>query len=156
MKIIGIDLGKKNIGIALLETRKQRVLKYETLHPVGFVDFYDTFKQYILDNNPSKIGIEKPYYSGASLKHGFSVIEMNGIVKLVAEYYDVDVIEVSASHVKKEFTGNGKANKGDMINQVREKYGIKDIIGEDNHSADAIAIAEVVARDIGAIIDEWD
>ena len=67
----------------------------------------------------------------------FNIGELGGVLKLVAWEYDVDILVVPPTTLKKFCTGKGNANKEAMLKAVHNKWGYLTFF---NDEADAYAL----------------
>lgn len=65
--------------------------------------------------------------------------ELIGIAKLVCSEWSIEIYTFTPSHLKKWLTGNGRADKSQMIAAVNSQFGLN--VTDDN-VADAIAVLE--------------
>lgn len=65
--------------------------------------------------------------------------ELRGIAKLCAAEWDIPIYSYTPSHLKKWLTGNGRADKQQMIDAVHVRFGL--LIKDDN-IADAVTVME--------------
>lgn len=71
--------------------------------------------------------------------------ELRGVIKLAAAELDIPVVMVKPSQLKKWLTGHGRAQKQDMIDSIRTRFGIY-VCSDD--VADAIAVMEFARETI--------
>lgn len=96
------------------------------------------------------VSIEKPFFTAKTLARNIGTLEAIGIIKYSLESYPSIVLEqYSPAHIKKVFTGNGNADKKDIIKEAQSKYGIETKV---THVADAIAIADTLLSDYNDLI----
>jgi Holliday junction resolvasome RuvABC endonuclease subunit len=92
--------------------------------------FFFLFKAH----NPSCIVAEKPFFRGSGTR---LLMPMVGLAELSAHRNNAAFLEVPAVTVKQYLTGNGKAEKSQMMAEIT-KLGYS---FEDDNEADAIAMA---------------
>lgn len=140
MKIISIDLGTKTgYATGINGEIKSHGFRFFS-HDKHFTnESFGDFRKWLVTGakNVHKIVVEKPN----AVLPGFDAYRvlwgMYGIVQEVCGLYDVDLIGVSASGIKKFWTGDGRADKDRMVLQTQVK-GYKDVV--DHNESDAIAI----------------
>jgi crossover junction endodeoxyribonuclease RuvC len=102
--------------------------KLETIH--------NLVEQLIIEHDIDTVAIEDTYYS-KNAKTFKTLVRISGVVILAAQKHDCAIFLYPPSTVKKEFTGNGKAKKDEMMGQVMALFGIDEI---DDNASDAIAV----------------
>lgn len=141
--ILSIDPSIRHIGICVLSNGKikytaclkpPRNLKNETV----LVHIFSEVKNLIEKHTPDFVAIEG--YSYGSVGRVYQLGEVGGVLRLLCAQFEIPVIIVSPSQAKK-YTGNGRADKKEILNYVRktEKISI-----DNNDIADAIVIARSV------------
>jgi crossover junction endodeoxyribonuclease RuvC len=136
--IAGIDPGVQNLGISLLDTSNMsviEVLKYT------WEDSYFLLEEFLLDfldDRADDISLEKPFFTPLTLAKNIRTLEVIGIIKLAAQKLGLSVYEYSPTTIKKTITGNGRADKKEIIQSVSDRFQINTKV---THEADAIAIA---------------
>lgn len=138
MRILGIDPGVNNIGLCLYDTHDYTKIK---TYVWEFKSYCKTLMQLsAIMYDQQAIAIEKPFFTAATLPNNVKTLEFIGLTKLAAERNDLldKIYEYSPATIKKEFTGNGKATKKDIIKEVKRKFNLEP---KATHDADAIAIA---------------
>lgn len=138
MIIVGIDPGINNIGVAHFDTDTNKVLY------TGIVQWYGSYEQVYLALAaavalpPFDIAIETPFFTSKTLQHNVRTLEIIGLLKMLAEKIKCPLTQYSPPTIKKEFTGNGRASKEDIIEEVQRKFNLR---LNTSHEADAVAIA---------------
>lgn len=102
-----------------------------------FVAFYDFVREKIHEIRPSVLAYEAQFFAG----HGTHLlIQLAGVARLAAQMHDIGCFDgFTAAHIKKEFTGDGKADKAKMIAACN----IIGLLPQDDNAADAIALLAV-------------
>lgn len=150
--ILGCDPGVKNLAVVLydiaedtfIEHYSTELLKCENLKKSAqiYLTVFNKFKDYvfsILSNyNIEVIALEKPFFTFKSLPNNIKTLEIIALIKLVADLYKIPVEEYSPNHIKKVITGNGKAEKEDIIKAINPKH-LHPV--NSTHIADASAVA---------------
>jgi crossover junction endodeoxyribonuclease RuvC len=146
MKVLGIDPGLANLGWAVVSNDKvlecgviktqakmqndARLLRiFEELELV--IDRHELY-------NAEMANERLPYM--AKMKSASSIGEVIGVLGLLCSFYKIRRYEYSPMAAKKSATGDGRANKDDMIKSARDAGWTGGIV---EHSADAIAIARM-------------
>ena len=144
MKILGIDQGLANCGFSIINIDEEdfEILKIGTVKTKSG-EILQNRLNYIykeLDNlikcnkDIQLIGIEK--LNGKVM----TVQLITSIVYLLSYKYQIPVIELVPSSVKKEITGNGRASKKDIQESLKENH-MKDYKKRtNNHERDSISI----------------
>jgi len=70
----------------------------------------------------------------------FSVGQARGVILLVAQQSNIEIVEIAPLRLKKVLLGNGSAKKRDVQHFVKEYFGLEKVPKPDD-AADAIAIA---------------
>lgn len=76
----------------------------------------------------------------------FVAMEMIGVLKKFCEENKINYHTVVIQTIKKFATGNGHANKDEMVLAAKQKFEIK--IEDDNH-ADALHLLDLICHDLG-------
>lgn len=74
--------------------------------------------------------------------------ELRGVIKLVAAEWEIPIVLVQPSKLKKWLTGKGNAKKPDMIHWVGKRFGVRT---DDDNVADAVAVMEFAKQEMGAV-----
>jgi crossover junction endodeoxyribonuclease RuvC len=154
LKILGIDPGLRITGYGLIETAQHKgLLPKSNLIEAGLVRTSDQsgianrlqkihrcLAEAITEFKPDWIAIEKLY---AHYEHPSTAILMGharGVVCLLAGQFDIPLVSVASTHVKKAVTGHGHASKEQVQRMVMHLLCLK----EAQHPADvtdALAVA---------------
>jgi len=153
MKILALDLGKNTGVFNGIDFPECIVFEGE----YRLRDFWNWIDSYISCFEPDHVVIENALYQMGAANELFH--EWKTCVKLACQQRDVWFNEVSPAHVKKNFTGNGKAQKEDVINKVLEmriglpykiptrgKYANTRVYND--NAADAVAIYYAFKQDL--------
>jgi Holliday junction resolvasome RuvABC endonuclease subunit len=136
MRVLGVDPGMTRLGIAAVHIKGNdcELLTFGMIaHPrdptVGFNRHLAAGIHQIADDFPKLINIVQPDYIAMELvpvgKLGSNdalVIAAACSVRLLAYQFGIPVIDLAASTVKKEFTGDGKATKPRVRNAVLDAF----------------------------------
>lgn len=93
-------------------------------------------------HQPNALAVEAPAYSADPLAM-IAQQRVMGVLLLTAYKLRCSVTEVVPTHAKKVFTGNGRAEKADVIAVAQRWSGI----ACDEHAADALAIGYTALKD---------
>ena len=143
-RVVGIDIGKVNIGWAVVEEGPNIIssgtLRLNKKRKVTIPRFAHWLLEEINWEELDLVVFEKYWvgFSGAPFVSA-SNAEFTGILKGITLSKGVHYEEVDAQSVKKYVAGDGRASKSDVKRGVAEKTGF--ITFEDEHHSDAIAIA---------------
>lgn len=148
MLILGIDPGLESIGYCVIKAEngdfayiicgviktKSADILYERLFEI-FTDI----KQIMQGNLPDVIAIEELFFF-KNVSSCIKVAEARGVILLALNYLkkDFKLAEYAPQVVKKQVTGNGRADKRRIRNVIHQLLGVD--IKEDN-ACDAAAIA---------------
>lgn len=143
--ILGIDPGVNNIGIVFLENNKGLKLKESHIYTVpkpessGYLDFVDYFTK-LTNRELHIIGIEKPFFSPMTLANNIRTLEVIGLMKYVLYCNGhTEITMLSPATIKKTVTGNGRAQKSEIIDCVEKLFSVD--LKKNSHIADAIGVA---------------
>jgi crossover junction endodeoxyribonuclease RuvC len=149
MRICGIDPGLRITGYAVIEAEGARVKLIEagvvrpdkgcTL-PVRLrqlsLEVHDVFREH----KPDAIAVEKLYSHYAHPVTAILMGHARGVILAAAAQEHIDLVDISATRIKKLLTGNGHASKMQMQGAVMHVLNLK-ATPEPPDVADAIAIA---------------
>lgn len=162
MLVLGIDPGVNNLGISLIKVDSivNKLYIIEQIHytltknknncyvnlerdlSVLFLKYVKIDKELLLSDffisNIDMISIEKPFFSSKTYANNIRTLEVIGIIKFLANKFNIEFIEYSPATIKKKVTGNGRADKQDIINSINKLF---NITLKNNHIADATACA---------------
>lgn len=143
MNVLGIDPGIANCGWAVVSSDKKMIdcgvitttIKLE--HDQRITRVFDELYRIAMQHQCRQLVNERlPYNS--KMRNTSSIIEIIGIIALLATRLGVKRIEYSPMTAKKFVVGTAKATKDDVIAYVR-KLGWEGVLIE--HSADAAILA---------------
>ena len=149
MRICGIDPGLRTTGYAVIEADGARVKLIEagvvrpdkscTL-PVRLrqlsLEIHDVFSEH----KPEAIAVEKLYSHYAHPVTAILMGHARGVILAAAAQAHIDLIDISATRIKRLLTGNGHASKMQVQGAVMHVLNLKET-PEPPDVADAIAIA---------------
>lgn len=139
MKIIALDLGSKTgYATGINEEIKSHGVKFFSPHKGFDNESFVAFRKWLITGakNVHRIVVEKPNVGFPGFDAYRVMFGLYGIVQEVCGLCNVDMIPVSATGIKKFWTGDGRAEKGKMVIQTQIK-GFKDVV--DHNESDAIA-----------------
>lgn len=158
---LGIDQGYANLGFALVKynvhTDKYKVLTYGTITTPSkdkleyrLLQIYDKLELILNKNNIDLIGCEALFANGDRKASGNKVRNKSssivntsmstGIIHLLSAKNNIEIKMFPPTTIKKQLTGNGRAEKDDIINVVEDLMAKQDLKVKTNHESDAIAI----------------
>ena len=142
--MLGIDPGSRKCGFGVLGpdggylASGTIVLKAgDPLH-LRLNELYNELVDVIDEYRPAVAAVERVFFA-KSAKSALTLGQARGVAILAASIRGLDVMEYSATEVKKAVTGYGRAEKGQVQDMVRQMLGIDHALSPDG--ADAIAIA---------------
>jgi crossover junction endodeoxyribonuclease RuvC len=149
MIILGIDPGTALTGYGLVKVNKKKSL---TCLDYGVIEttpqFSDAERLRQLENGLNKIfreyqpdllAVEKLFFF-RNQKTVITVSQAKGVILLVAAKKRIPIYQFSPPQVKTLITNNGKADKNDIQDKVKNLLGLKEIPQPDD-AADALALA---------------
>lgn len=134
MKVIGIDVGIRNTGYAVIDDSPRSGLKLLScgVEKTGAGEpisvrlrcLYLKMKELIAKESPDVAVYETIFY-----KHNpralVSLAQARGVLMLVAEELGVKVKEYSPAEIKRAITGSGRASKYQVHGMVERLLGVK-------------------------------
>lgn len=149
MKIIGIDPGIATTGWAVLEFEDREIMEIldygviETSKDLNsgerLSEIYSDLRKILEDFEPEIAGVETLIFCN-NAKTAMQVGEARGVVVLALEQSGIEVCEFTPLQVKSSISGYGKANKGQVQENVKRICKLESIPKPDD-AADAIAVA---------------
>ncbi|WP_353276562.1 crossover junction endodeoxyribonuclease RuvC [Wolbachia endosymbiont (group B) of Villa cingulata] len=148
IKIIGLDPGMSKTGWAIIRLEEKNNIKFlgggtistdgklgvgERLHII-----FEQLKKVIFLYSPNEAAVEKIFVNKnpkSSLTLGYA----RAIAILILRMTDLPMNEYDANYIKKSITGNGHADKGQIIFMVKQIVKSSNI--KCHHTADALATA---------------
>ena len=127
MRILGIDVGSKNLGFAISSFSEKNWLviadSYCLTYPKiqdRLVFIEDAFSKLIEDYCVNVIAYEAPYMRNG--KNAMGLYFVSGLITYLAGKYKLPLIALSPKTVKKEVTGTGNAEKKLVESKVLEFF----------------------------------
>lgn len=158
---LGIDQGYANLGYAIVKynihTNKYSVLLSDTIKTNSkdeiqdrlFV-IYKKIKSLLESYNIDLMACERLFVNSDRESNGnrkrnksVSIVRTNmstGVIYLLSSEYNVKINDFPPTTIKKQLTGNGRADKEDIINVVEDLMTKQGLKVKTNHESDAIAI----------------
>ncbi len=145
MKILGIDPGYERLGIAIVEKNNKDTLLYsDCIKTSPELQFHDRLlllgkevESVIKDHSPTVLSIEKLYFTN-NQKTAMNVAQVIGMIIYIAKTHGLEVFEYTPLQIKSACTGNGRANKNQMMTMLPNLIKISKKIRHDDEY-DAIA-----------------
>lgn len=148
IKIIGLDPGISKTGWAIISLEEKNDIKFlggGTISTDGKLGtgerlyiIFEQLKKVIFLYSPNEAAVEKIFVNKnpkSSLTLGYA----RAIVILVLQMTDLTMNEYDANYIKKSITGNGHADKDQIIFMVKQI--VKNLNTKCHHTADALATA---------------
>ena len=160
MDFCGIDPGLGTTGYAIVRMtgNRPRILDAGVFRPTDslplaerLVQLDEDFTAILEQYHPQMVGVEELY---SHYKHPRTAIQMGharGVLLSAAGRVRVPVRGMSATHIKRFLTGNGRASKRQMQAAIQSTFALSEP-PEPNDVADAIAIAFCCAAEAAAEI----
>ncbi len=155
MKTIGIDPGYERLGVAIIEKdiniNKKEVLLYsdcvKTPATLPFLDrltiIGETVKQLIKKHKPKVLAIEKLYFN-SNQKTAMHVSQVIGAIIYIAKSQNIKVYEYTPLQIKSAITGNGRADKKQIMTILPHLIKIeKEIKHDDEYDAIAVGLTHL-------------
>lgn len=145
MIVLGIDPGSQRCGYGVVERegRSLRVVESGVLVPgklglaVRLGRILAGLDEVIARTRPGEVAVEA-VFSGASPRSALVLGQARGVALAVAARAGLPIHEYSPAEVKLAFTGNGRADKDQMLRTARLLLGA---VPELSDEADALALA---------------
>ena len=153
MKILGIDSSLTSTGLALIED--DELLEHRTIKTKAKEDWYvriERIKRVTREwtAKADYVGLEN--YAFGSRFNREVMAEVGGNIKYDLCDDGFKPLMIAPSQVKKYITGNGRASKDDVIQNVKEKHNIE---FKTSDEADAFVIA-LITRECIKVLDNED
>jgi crossover junction endodeoxyribonuclease RuvC len=147
MRILGIDPGFGRLGYAIVHAQPAQLAAIEygvistdsTLQmPERLAQIYDEVSQLVERFAPDSAASERQIFS-ANKTTALDVSKALGVVMLAAAHRNLQWMDYTPAEVKMAVTGNGSADKRQVLYMVTRLLNLKTQPGDD--AADALAIA---------------
>lgn len=148
-KILGIDPGLADTGVALVRGRGQQVANYaygsvhtdKALPLAERLDcIYRRLSETLAEAAPDLMVVEDVFSLKRYPKSGIQLGNVTGVVLLAGQRKGVPTVQVSVREAKQILTGNGNASKAQLEMAVRHTLGCSDPI-RPTHASDALGLA---------------
>ena len=162
MIILSVDQGIAHFGYEVLEYTENginlidygcfisTIKKSKKKKPISqqrrMFELMSKFEDLIVKYEPKHIVHERLFFSPPaknSRKKSASILNTNmitGSIWYIAGKHDLEVWQYSPQTVKKSLTGNGRADKDDIIKQIESMFDIDCLKTHKEHVCDAISI----------------
>lgn len=168
--ILGIDPGTVVMGYGLIKITGNTIKLVEmgVLKP-GKVDdpykklqlIYNTVSGIIIKYKPDVFAIEAPFF-GKNVQSMLKLGRAQGVAIAAAMRHGLTVTEYSPKKVKQSVTGNGNADKEQVLKMLQRLLGFKDVPAS-HDASDALAVAvchyfqeKTVQTAAGKKVTGWD
>jgi len=147
-RVLGIDPGYERLGVAVVEKEngREKLIFSETIKTSPKRDFKDRLfeigeeVQKIIDEyKPENLAIEKLFFN-TNQKTATNVSEIRGMLLYIAQKNKMDIYEYTPLQIKVAITGQGRADKKQIMFMLERLIKIEKEIKYDDEF-DAIAVA---------------
>ncbi len=151
MKVLGIDPGLQSCGYGLVESGRDKALRYidsgtispplKLLLPQRLKYIYSEITSIIDKHLPTCLSLEGIFFS-RNVKSAIKLGEVRAVIMLAAANKGLEVYEYAPAKVKLAITGNGRAGKREIKKMLDHFLGprLSETISSTD-SSDAVAIA---------------
>ena len=148
MVILGIDPGTADTGFGLIRcgAKKVQLISHGCIKtsnndspPKRLEVIYKKLLFILREYRPQVLAIESLFFNN-NAKSAVAVGEAMGVVKLAAARKRVKVVDYPPLKIKMGLTGEGRASKKEIQEEVRKFLGLKEV-PRPTHAADALAVA---------------
>ena len=159
MRILGIDPGLRCTGYGMLDCAKAQprlieagVFRIDPQQPLShrLANLHDDLNGTISELNPDYVVVETLYSHYARARTAILMGHARGVILLAAGSRRIQVIDYTATEVKKAVTGHGHADKQQVQEAVMHQLGLQQR-PEPYDVSDAIAIAICASRRLDSI-----
>lgn len=150
MRILGLDPGLARVGYGVLEVDEQRrnqpemvdcgIISTDAGRGEGerMVEIARDLRQLLRLHRPDLAAVEKFFFYRSS--NTIAVVQARGVVLMTMARLGVPTLEYAPTQVKRTLTGDGHADKDQVLNAVMRAFCLEDPPRPDD-AADAIAVA---------------
>jgi crossover junction endodeoxyribonuclease RuvC len=126
MKVLSIDPGYGRCGVAVLEKENgKEILKHSDCIETNADDTFsdrlaivgEHIEKLLDDHSPSAVAIEKLFFN-TNQKTAFQIAEVRGMILYIAKRKHLEIFEYTPLQVKIAITGNGVADKKQMLSML--------------------------------------
>lgn len=150
MRVLAIDPGYERLGVAVLEKKngeKEKVIFSETIKTSPKREFKDRLfeiglavEEIIKEYKPENFAIEKLFFN-TNQKTATNVSEVRGMLIYLAQKNKMDVYEYTPLEIKVAITGQGRADKKQVMFMLERLVKIeKEIKYDDEYDAIACGL----------------
>jgi crossover junction endodeoxyribonuclease RuvC len=147
-RVIGVDPGVANMGLAVVERRERRsrivwastvrtspaAVEAERLRSVG-----EALRRALADHDPDGVALERVAWNVNKVS-AMAVARATGVILLVAAESGLEVAEYGPLEVKNAVAGSGSASKAELREALTRIHGL-DGVPREPDAADAVAVA---------------
>ncbi len=154
--ILGIDPGIARLGYAFLEFENKDsfkllncgIINTSKIHDLGhrLKEIRQDLHELITLYKPDIMAIELLYFA-QNRRTAITVAHARGVIIEIASCFNLKILEFTPTQVKQIITGNGKAEKKDIQNEIMRFFNLNKRIEPDD-ACDAVAIAVCCTRNI--------
>jgi len=132
LKIMGIDPGLSQTGIAILSEEKENTeLSWEILkHKIcenRLYKYFDSLSKILNTEKPDQIVIES-IFRGPNTQTLIKIAELRGVYLLLSQMEGLPVSEFTPREIKQSVTGSGASSKEQVRYMVKKILGINEKI----------------------------
>ena len=149
MRVMGIDPGLTRCGLSVVQAGAGRavypvavgVVRTEPEAPLAtrLLRIYNAVEEWMDQYAPDVVAIERVFERG-NVSTVMNTAHASGVLMLAAARRGVEVTQYTPSEVKKSISGNGRADKAQMINMITRILGLAEPPSPAD-AADALALA---------------
>jgi crossover junction endodeoxyribonuclease RuvC len=144
LKILGIDPGLSQTGIAILSEEKgKRKLSWKTLrHRTSngrLYKYFESLGKLVKNEKPDRIVIEN-IFKGPNTETLIKIAELRGVYILLAEMEGLPILAFTPREIKQSVTGSGASSKEQVRYMVKKILRIEEEIPFDVSDAFAAII----------------
>ena len=147
-RILGIDPGTNILGVAVIETKKNKIcllhigiisMKSLPSQQLKLKKIFQEIQKIITTYQPDEMAIEAPFF-GKNVQSMLKLGRAQGVAMAAAITKNVNITEYSPKKIKQSVTGNGNASKEQvaamLVNILDQKLDVETL-----DSTDALATA---------------
>ena len=118
-RILGIDPGTNILGVAVIETKKNKIsllhigiisMKGLPSHQLKLKKIFEEIQKIIVTYKPNEMAVEAPFF-GKNVQSMLKLGRAQGVAIAAAITKNVPITEYSPKKIKQSVTGNGNASK---------------------------------------------
>lgn len=148
MRIIGIDPGTGILGFGVIDLKKGKpslvdagVIRTPAHQPLAerLETIYNDLEEIIKQNKPQVMVVEQLFFA-RNVTTAISVSHARGVVLLLGQKHQLQLVEKTPLQIKQQITGYGNATKSQIQEMVKIHLKLKEVPKPDD-CADALAAA---------------